>query len=717
MAPNHNDINNESNDKNIVRMKRIIKRKRERDVLSSSSPSILPSPPTSSSSTSSLVVVIPPSKKRRTKIKTIKIKPTKIPKPSQILATNIATIKNKTKNNEMIQKVNFWDTMNKPSPISIRPTPIKQQEQIREKDQNKQYHHHQQQQQKQKQKQQQQQRQKQYPPSYQSNSLQQQQQSETTSQEILQSPIVSRMSAQCNINNNPILQENKLHYRQRYLPLTTQHQHPQQEQEQEQEQGKKEKQQQQQQQNNHQKYGRRELWQRMNHKKIKHLDLNLSTNSNNNNNPAVVAEPEPEPYAGLEKKLLYQNNQTTKRLITIRIIILSFINTLLFTFIFLGSILYVHDYDLNLDKERLSSKHEYVYFQNMNMMNTIKRMERMEYIENRKEMERMEEMVRLKQQSLRTTVIMTMTMTTMNMNWEDEKRQWIDGSINNIDDKEKKKNTFYTIATNTTDIIDATDDTKGVFIDDIGNENGKCWERRVKIFTKGEGGRGEYKNNDINSALNSAVSKDALALASSVAAKDTLSEENRILSQQIQDTISERNIMLTNITKQHDDELNTYNERLLALEFTETDLLSQIETITTQLNDKIKEDEILRQETINQQIHMKQLRLRMDNKVGSNVRILRRHVKHLGRKRRSYVSMLFNQKQYASILEHKIVDQKSMIQRERDSAVRALNAVAVSAALGKAERVEEEREVTRWKLGMLEKESVKALNTVASVRR
>ena len=310
-----------------------------------------------------------------------------------------------------------------------------------------------------------------------------------------------------------------------------------------------------------------------------------------------------------------------------------------------------------------------------------------------------------------------MTMTTMNMNWEDEKRQWIDGSINNIDDKEKKKNTFYTIATNTTDIIDATDDTKGVFIDDIGNENGKCWERRVKIFTKGEGGRGEYKNNDINSALNSAVSKDALALASSVAAKDTLSEENRILSQQIQDTISERNIMLTNITKQHDDELNTYNERLLALEFTETDLLSQIETITTQLNDKIKEDEILRQETLNQQIHMKQLRLRMDNKVGSNVRILRRHVKHLGRKRRSYVSMLFNQKQYASILEHKIVDQKSMIQRERDSAVRALNAVAVSAALGKAERVEEEREVTRWKLGMLEKESVKALNTVASVRR
>ena len=718
MAPNHNDINNESNDKNIVRMKRIIKRKRERDVLSSSSPSILPSPPTSSSSTSSLVVAIPPSKKRRTKIKTIKIKPTKIPKPSQILATNIATIKNKTKNNEMIQKVNFWDTMNKPSPISIRPTPIKQQEQIREKDQNKQYHHQQQQQ---KQKQQQQQRQKQYPPSYQSNSLQQQQQSETTSQEILQSPIVSRMSAQCNINNNPILQENKLHYRQRYLPLTTQHQHPQQEQEQEQEQGKKEKQQQQQQQqqqqNNHQKYGRRELWQRMNHKKIKHLDLNLSTNSNNNNNPAAVAEPEPEPYAGLEKKLLYQNNQTTKRLITIRIIILSFINTLLFTFIFLGSILYVHDYDLNLDKERLSSKHEYVYFQNMNMMNTIKRMERMEYIENRKEMERMEEMVRLKQQSLRTTVIMTMTMTTMNMNWEDEKRQWIDGSINNIDDKEKKKNTFYTIATNTTDIIDATDDTKGVFIDDIGNENGKCWERRVKIFTKGEGGRGEYKNNDINSALNSAVSKDALALASSVAAKDTLSEENRILSQQIQDTISERNIMLTNITKQHDDELNTYNERLLALEFTETDLLSQIETITTQLNDKIKEDEILRQETLNQQIHMKQLRLRMDNKVGSNVRILRRHVKHLGRKRRSYVSMLFNQKQYASILEHKIVDQKSMIQRERDSAVRALNAVAVSAALGKAERVEEEREVTRWKLGMLEKESVKALNTVASVRR
>jgi len=716
MAPNHNDINNESNDKNIVRMKRIIKRKRERDVLSSSSPSILPSPPTSSSSTSSLVVVIPPSKKRRTKIKTIKIKPTKIPKPSQILATNIATIKNKTKNNEMIQKVNFWDTMNKPSPISIRPTPIKQQEQIREKDQNKQYHHHQQQQQ-QKQKQQQQQRQKQYPPSYQSNSLQQQQQSETTSQEILQSPIVSRMSAQCNINNNPILQENKLHYRQRYLPLTTQHQHPQQEQEQEQEKKKKQQQQQQQQENNHQKYGRRELWQRMNHKKIKHLDLNLSTNSNNNNNPAVVAEPEPEPYAGLEKKLLYQNNQTTKRLITIRIIILSFINTLLFTFIFLGSILYVHDYDLNLDQERLSSKHEYVYFQNMNMMNTIKRMERMEYIENRKEMERMEEMVRLKQQSLRTTVIMTMTMTTMNMNWEDEKRQWIDGSINNIDDKEKKKNTFYTIATNTTDIIDATDDTKGVFIDDIGNENGKCWERRVKIFTKGEGGRGEYKNNDINSALNSAVSKDALALASSVAAKDTLSEENRILSQQIQDTISERNIMLTNITKQHDDELNTYNERLLALEFTETDLLSQIETITTQLNDKIKEDEILRQETLNQQIHMKQLRLRMDNKVGSNVRILRRHVKHLGRKRRSYVSMLFNQKQYASILEHKIVDQKSMIQRERDSAVRALNAVAVSAALGKAERVEEEREVTRWKLGMLEKESVKALNTVASVRR
>merc|ERR1712238_376180 len=112
-------------------------------------------------------------------------------------------------------------------------------------------------------------------------------------------------------------------------------------------------------------------------------------------------------------------------------------------------------------------------------------------------------------------------------------------------------------------------------------------------------------------------------------------------------------------------------------------------------NEKIKEDEILRQETLNLQIH----------------------VKHLGRKRRSYVSMLFNQKQYASILEHKIVDQKSMIQRERDSAVRALNAVAVSAALGKAERVEEEREVTQWKLGMLEKESVKALNTVASVRR
>ena len=39
--------------------------------------------------------------------------------------------------------------------------------------------------------------------------------------------------------------------------------------------------------------------------------------------------------------------------------------------------------------------------------------------------------------------------------------------------------------------------------------------------------------------------------------------------------------------------LNNYKEQLLTLEFTETYLLFQMKTISTQLNEKLKEDENL----------------------------------------------------------------------------------------------------------------------------